>query len=129
MVGMMVKEMFMFVCQNCTVITIETTPTGEWIVALHSCTGSSPSFFCPHTPRCVDFFLPSHIYSCKITVVAFTEKMPTLASLRHHVMKMTTLILFLYLPCFPFFFSFFFLYISSSFLSVYLLPSFYDVRV
>ena len=28
MVGMQVKEMFMFVCQNCTVITIETTPTG-----------------------------------------------------------------------------------------------------
>ena len=28
MVGMMVKELFMFVCQNCTTIIIETTPTG-----------------------------------------------------------------------------------------------------
>jgi xyloglucan galactosyltransferase MUR3 len=28
MVGMMVKELFMFVCQNCTTITIETSPTG-----------------------------------------------------------------------------------------------------
>ena len=27
MVGMMVKEFFMFICQNCTVITIETSPT------------------------------------------------------------------------------------------------------
>ena len=27
MVGIMVKEFFMFVCQNCTVITIETSPT------------------------------------------------------------------------------------------------------
>ena len=27
MVGMMVKEFFMFVCQNCTVLTIETSPT------------------------------------------------------------------------------------------------------
>ena len=29
MVGMQVKELFMFVCQNCTVITIETSPTGS----------------------------------------------------------------------------------------------------
>ena len=28
MVGMMVKELFMFVCQNCTTIVIETSPTG-----------------------------------------------------------------------------------------------------
>ena len=27
MVGMMVKEFYMFICQNCTVITIETSPT------------------------------------------------------------------------------------------------------
>ena len=34
MVGIQVKELFMAVCQNCSVITIETTPTGEYIIYL-----------------------------------------------------------------------------------------------
>ena len=146
MVGMMVKEMFMFVCQNCTVITIETTPTGEWIVIIHSCTDSPFSLFYPHTPRCEDLFVPFHFYWCKMTVVAFTWNRPTLAFLQHHVMMTTTVLLFLlflfllplllFFSCFFSFFSFFYLCFSSFFylyisslLPIYPLFSFYDLCV
>jgi hypothetical protein len=110
----MVKEMFMFVCQNCTVITIETTPTGTHLLSFIPCTAtplfclySLPYPFPYHSSCPSNYGFPHHMLWPSLCPSPSTCPSPSLDSddsayLAAHLSLTLSLFFFLSLPFFSF---------------------------